>query len=285
MFPFRKILLPVDYSDPCRSVVPHVREMARVHSAQVALVHAYQVPFQIYADSAVLDPLIPEETRTAEQNRLRAFASEMFPGEAVETFVDLGDPAVVIHDFVHRQGADLIMLSTHGRGPFRRFLLGSIVAKILHDVSVPVWTGTKAALAGRAPGSPHRSVLCALQDNEDAAGVMKAAAAFAAQQDARLSIVHVLEAPSATEYDFGPIRQKLINDANEKLRELTTQLGIDAAYAVVDDALTDGIHKEAQRRNADIIVVGRGRVQGLASRAWSSLYSIIRDAPCPVLSI
>jgi len=33
------------------------------------------------------------------------------------------------------------MLPTHGRTPLRRFLLGSVTAKVLHDRTVPVWTG------------------------------------------------------------------------------------------------------------------------------------------------
>ena len=37
---------------------------------------------------------------------------------------------------------DLIMMPTHGYGPFRRFLLGSVTAKILHDATCPVWTST-----------------------------------------------------------------------------------------------------------------------------------------------
>ena len=32
------------------------------------------------------------------------------------------------------------MMLTHDYGPFRRFLLGSVTAKILHDAACPVWT-------------------------------------------------------------------------------------------------------------------------------------------------
>ena len=286
MFPFKKILFPVDYSEPCQAVVPWVREMANRHAAEIVLLHAYHVPFQAYADSVVPDPLIPEQIRTSEREYLRKFASEMFPGMTPETFVNLGDPTAVIDDFARREGSDLIMLPTHGRGPVRRFLLGSVAAKILHDISVPVWAGTSAAFAGRTPGGPNKSILCALEDNEDAPGLLQAAAAFAARYDARLSIVHVLETPPVIPgVDFTPYRQQLMNAANDRLRELKDRFATNATHSVVDDAIPGGIHKEAVRRNADLIIVGRGRVQGLASRAWSSLYSILRDAPCPVLSI
>ena len=35
----------------------------------------------------------------------------------------------------------VILMPTHGYGPFRRFILGSNTAKVLHDADCPVWTG------------------------------------------------------------------------------------------------------------------------------------------------
>jgi len=286
MFPFRKILFPVDYSDPCRALAPHVRAMARRHSAALSLIHAYQVPFQAYADLVALDPLIPEQTQSAEEQRLREFAKELFPGEHVEAFAKLGDPAGVIDQFVRAEGADLVMMPTHGRGPVRRFLLGSVTAKVLHDVSCAVWTATRASYAARQPGLPHKSILCAVEDSEETSCVLKAAAAIAADYGADLSIVHVLETLSTPpQNDFYGYRQELMAAANLKLRELKAELMIDAPHAIVDWPISDGIHAEAQKRKADLIIVGRGRAQGVASRAWSALYSIVRDASCPVLSI
>jgi hypothetical protein len=46
-----------------------------------------------------------------------------------------------IHRVIQYQGADLVMLPTHELGPLRRFLLGSVAAKVLHDESAVVWTG------------------------------------------------------------------------------------------------------------------------------------------------
>ena len=41
MLPFRKIVFPVDYSEPCRAVAPYVQEMAARYSAELTAVHAY----------------------------------------------------------------------------------------------------------------------------------------------------------------------------------------------------------------------------------------------------
>jgi nucleotide-binding universal stress UspA family protein len=286
MFPFRKILFPVDYSEPCRAIVPYVKEMVRHFSAEVTLVHAYGPEALAYSELAITDPGLPEEVQALEEQRLGEFARDTFPGQHVEMIAELGETGTIIHKVVQHQGTDLVMLATHGRGPVRRFLLGSVTAKVLHDVSAAVWTGTGSALTDHAPGIPYKSVLCALDDSDEAPGVLKAAAAFACTYHAQLALVHVVEMPPPTlEIDFSPYRKDLTDAADLRLRELKGQLGIDAPHAVLDAIVPDGVRQEAVRRKADLIITGRGRAQATFSRMWSRLYPIVREAPCPVLSI
>lgn len=284
MLPFRKILFPVDYSEPCRDVVPYVREMTRHFSAALTVMHAYPpVPFG-YGDLAV-DPLLPEQVRAGQKKRLRAFAGEMFAGFHPELVTESGEPGSAIHRVVQHQGADLVVMGTHGYGPVRRLLVGSVTAKVLHDVSAAVWTA--AGSAADHPQSAHyKTILCALDESEEAEAVLTAAAAMASSYSARLSIVHVLDMPrSAVNFDFSPGEKEIRDDADFRLREMKGRLGIDAPHAVIDGTIEEGVQQEAIRRNADLIVTGRGLEQGAFSRLWSRLYPIIRESPCPVLSI
>ena len=89
----------------------------------------------------------------------------------------------------------------------------------------------------------------------------------------------------ALEIDVSSFRRAIIDSADLKLRELKGKLGIDAPHTVTDEIMIDGIRKEALRRNADLVIVGRGRSQGLLSGIWSRLYPLICESPCPVLSI
>ncbi len=290
MLPFRKILFPVDYSEPCQAVVPYVKEMIRHFSADLTLLHAYGAEALALSELAITDPDLPEEARKLEEQRLRTFAQNMFPAQHVESIAKLGEPGSVADQVVQHQGADLVMLATHGRGPIRRFLLGSVAAKILHDVSAAVWTGTGSSFTDHTPRIPYKSVLCALDqgddEDEEAAAVLKAAAAFASGYDARLFLVHVVETPPPTrEIDFSPYQKELVATADFKLRELKGSLGIDAPHAIIDARISDGIRQEALRRNADLIVTGRGRAQETFNIISSRLYPIVRQSPCPVLSI
>jgi nucleotide-binding universal stress UspA family protein len=162
MLPFRKILFPVDYSPPCEAVIPYVKETARRFSADLTVVHAYGAEALASSPLPLTDPDLPNEARAHEARRLRDFAQNRFPGQHVETIAEVGAPGAIIDRVVQHQGTDLVMLPTHGFGPIRRLLLGSVTAKVLHDLSTAVWTGTGSCLAHHSPVIPYKTVLCAL---------------------------------------------------------------------------------------------------------------------------
>ena len=296
MLPFKKILFPVDYSASCAAMVPYVKDMTRHFSADLTLVHAYALrpvfvnrdieSVLVYSDLAYADPKISEEARHIEEQRLSEFATEEFPGQRPDLLTEEGEAGAVIHKVLQHQGADLVMMPTRGCGVVRRFLLGSVTAKVLHDVSAAVWTSTGAAIEEHTPTVPYKSIICALDETPESEVILRAAAAMAKSYQANLALVHVLEMPPATaEIDFTPYRQDLIDAGHAHMRGLKDRLNLDVPDVVIDAGVADGIREEIVRRKADLLVVGRGHDQGIVSRVWSRLYSIVRDSPCPVLSI
>ena len=287
MLPFRKILFPVDYSAPCQAVMPYVQETACHFAAELTVCHAY-APLDAIAHSELLvtDPELQAKAHALEEERLRQFACQNFAGQKLQAIVELGEPGSVIDRVAEQQRADLVMLATRGHGPVRRFLLGSITAKVLHDVGAAVWTGVGAALEDHPVRIPYRSIVCALDDSREAEGVLRAASSIAAAYRAQLWIVHVVPTPPAyPDIDLADHTRQLSEASQCRLRELKAKLGVDAPHSVIDALLADGIHHEVVRRKADLLVTGRGHSIGTFSRLWSHLYSIIRDAPCPVLSV
>jgi nucleotide-binding universal stress UspA family protein len=286
MIPFRRILFPVDYSEWCNALVPYVKDMVRRFSGELTLVHAYGIEYSSYSGRTLTDSVVFDEAESVEDQRLRQYAIETFPGQHIECLVKLGEPASVIESILQHQGTDLVMLPTHGRGPIRRFLLGSITAKVLHDVTAAVWTVAGSSLVNHRPALPYRSILCALDDSDEAEAVLKASAVFARAYDARLSLVQVVESPPPSlDIDVNRYKKDLIEAAQFRIRELKGNVGVDATDAILDAMATEGVLQEACRQKADIIITGRGRVQTRISRMWSHLYRLVRESPCPVLSI
>lgn len=281
MLPFRRILFPVDYSDACRAIAPHVRHAVDHFSSQLTLVHAYGPEGLSFVDLPLANPDLPDQVREFEQLRLRDFAQEVFPGISAACFAELGEAGGVIHRVLQRQGADLIMLPTHGRGPIRRLMLGSVAAKTLHDSTCAVWTTAQpAATAG------CRSIVCAVDESDEALSVITAGAALAKSYGAKLAVVHVLGMlPMSMEIDYGAIRTAMLQAAGDRLREILASLKIEAPHAVIEGNVATALHEWTASHGADLLVTGRGHATEGLGRVWSNLYSIVRESPCPVLSI
>jgi nucleotide-binding universal stress UspA family protein len=253
MLPFRKILFPVDYSEPCRAAAPHVMAMMDHYQAELSLIHSYGLGPIAYNEMMLADPLLPQQIKSVEEKHLRAFASEEFPGREVGLFVEQGEAGTVIHNFVQHQGTDLVMIPAHGHGPLRRLLLGSVTTKVLHDVSAAVWTATTSGLT-TPPACT--SIVCAVDDSDEAEAVVKAAELFARPFGAKLFLLHAVELPSlALELDVSSFRKAIMDSADEKLRELKRKLGIDAPHRITDEVMMDGIRHEALWRKANLIIV------------------------------
>lgn len=110
-----------------------------------------------------------------------------------------------------------------------------------------------------APSTGYHSILCAVELNREADVVLRAAGFLAQAHRARLCMVHV-ESPSTPQRGSGDRFRQMLQEV----------LSIDAA---------------AIEERVDLVVVGRGREKGGVSRIWSHLYAIIRESPCPVLSV
>jgi len=265
MIPFKKILFPVDYSALCKQMVPHVEQMLTHFSAQLTLVRAYTNTDEL------------EEVPELEQRQLQQFIALQFPNRHVDGLYQEGETGKVIDDVIRHQGTDLVMMPTHGHSPRRRFLLGSVTAKVLHDVSAAVWTGVAQAIDRKPCEVAYKKILCAVDFSEDIEAVLRGAHEMASSYGAQLLFVHAGEGPSLK-------KDGEESDANH-LSRWKQKLGIDAPHKMLIGRVAEVVCREAAQEKADLVVIGRGQIQGMISRIWSHVYEIVRESPCPVLSI
>ena len=108
-----------------------VRMMAIQFRAEITVLHVVEVAS---ANSAY------ESLVARARHKMDKPVAQELRDCVVVPYFERGDPAQIILSYARNGHFDLIMMPTHGYGPFRRFLLGSVTAKILHDVICPVWT-------------------------------------------------------------------------------------------------------------------------------------------------
>ena len=282
----RRILFPFDFSRQGSLAAPFVRAIAGRCGAGVTLLSV--VPPAWNTISAEIPVLVDLEEEGKERDlklRLKKVADEQFRGLTVEAVTAVGDPALKIVKYAHAHQMDLIMLPTHGFGVFRSMLIGSVTAKALHDADCPVWTATHAE-EQRSPPLP-RTVLCAVDGTSETIALMQWAAGFTKTLGAELRLFHVV--PPVSDWLAIPsereLQEQMRTEARAQLGSQLKQASVDAPLRVAVGKITDAIAEEARREEADLIVIGRGSANASMGRLRSHTYGIVRQSPCPVLSV
>lgn len=290
---FKHIIFPVDYSPRCLGTVPFVKEMARRHGSQLTLLYAAEPLPPAYAAVDVFSTMALydlDQMRKSGQLRIESFAREHFLDLSsevkVHTLCEPGDAALIITGYAHAVGADLIMMATHGYGKFRSLLIGSVTAKVLHDAHCPLWT---AAHMEEAPSHDHlaiRQILCAIDLNRASEDVIQRAIEMARTHGAALRIIHsVPAADGRSERHFDEELRKLLDRATRGGQAATGDVIAEVRTAPQHESISKGVRSAALQHNADLVMVGRGGVHGSFGRLRTHAYAIIRDSPCPVLSV
>ncbi len=275
---FAHILFPVDFSDHTTQAAPHVNAMATQFGSRVTLLHVIAPP--IYQTSV---PVATEVLR----NRLDALAKESLSGIETDHLIEVGEPAAVIARLAAERSSDLIMMPTQGYGPFRRLLVGSVTAKVLHDVPSPVWTSPHSDAFLGVHHLPCKKVLCAVDLSPRAVELMKWSADFSKALGADLRFVHAVPHDQTWETrQFGPdLVDDLRKEAKEKITEYQKEAGLDLPLCIGLGNPGEAVREEAKTHNADLVIIGRGAITGTLGRLRAHAYSIIRQAPCPVISV
>jgi len=287
---FQRILFPVDFSKQDDEAAPFVKAMAERFHSELTLVHIAQffplghgTPDAVILEStAGLESLIEQRREHLDQH----LASEL-SGPCVRRTVILGDPAKEIVNYARDQSIDLIMMPTHGYGPFRRFLLGSVTAKVLHDTNSSVWTGVHTDQMRSQTSNQWRRFLCAVDADPRDAPLLRWAAQFSAEQKADLHVVHAIPCsePFPPGQEPASLRGFLLDTAEQRVSELQSKAGTDLEIMLRFGKVEDIVRDVARSLEADLILIGRGVLQQTLGRMRSADYSIIREAPCPVISI
>ena len=288
---FHHILFPVDFSERCKQAVPFVKAFAQRHGAAITLMHVIHIPAGCYGgiETAFSGLFDVAEMETDAQKQLTAFYSEgAGAAPPVDGFVTYGDPGNEVVAYAKESEIDLIMMPTSGHGRFRRWLLGSITAQVLHDAQCPVWTATHTEEAELGRHVECKRIVCAVGRSETSLPVIRHAKDLAAESGAIVSLVHAVPF-AATPDTFHAESQRLFSDsmanARQQIEDLQKAAGTEWSVCVKGGEVAEVVREAALQHQADLVVAGRGRLPEWFGGLRTHAYAVIRDSPCPVLSI
>jgi nucleotide-binding universal stress UspA family protein len=281
----KNILVPVDFSERSTAAGRCAKALAAHFGSQVTLLHVLLAALYDVGPEAASGVLLAEllRSRTEQATRdLDEFLGGQWQDIDVRRVLLEGDPASRIVEFAHQQPADLIIMPTHGYGPFRRFILGSNTAKVLHDADCPVWTGVHMPESPAADAFSLRHVLCAIDLGPQSEPTFAWAAWLAGEFHARLTLMHAMACTPDTEVSW---RAQVRETVEEEFARLQTAVGVQADNLIDAGEPARAICSAAARTHADVLVIGRGSAAGVFGRLRTNAYAIIRQSPCPVVSV
>ena len=140
---FKKILVPVDGSEPSDAAVALAVRLAHDQGAKLLFLHVSEVAkiaAMVSSTTICVDPspALDAEHAAGEEALHRAEAVAGKEAVAAESLIVQGASADAIVKTTSQAGADLIVMGSHGRGGIQRALLGSVAEGVLRQSTVPV---------------------------------------------------------------------------------------------------------------------------------------------------
>ncbi|MDQ2902019.1 MAG: universal stress protein [Chloroflexota bacterium] len=256
---FKHILVPLDGSTRAEGALPITARIAHAAGSSVVLLQVVSIPppnygygyggalgmSYGYGGALGVTSLPSEQVGEREQAEATTYVtrladSDLFAGVATTTKVVFGQPAPQILALVEQQEVDLLVLCSHGRTGFLRWVLGSVAQRVIHHSRVPVLVlreegSTPSAL--RADAARPFCVAVALDGSPLAETALLPAAhlvaTLAQHTQGAIHLLHVLKPhPSASEREEMEHAQGYLQHVREHLLAQTSNLNLLVTWSV-----------------------------------------------------
>ncbi|HSU29694.1 MAG TPA: universal stress protein [Bryobacteraceae bacterium] len=281
------ILFPIDFSSHSRALNSEVEWLAAHFNSKVTLLHVLEIPTSWYGsgEATLMNSEILIEYMESERERLKDYVINI-PEARIERVSAEGSPAWHIAKWTKDHDVDLIVMGTHGYGTFRRMILGSVAIEVLHDVHCPVWTHPAPAetKSARTPGIS--SIVCSIELSDETVPLLRFTRDVADEFGAAVRLVHTVGAEQSRPAKYFDCEfHRMVSDlAREEIARLQQEAGTDFPLSLTGGLIAQDLSEVAVDQHADLVVIGRGKLQGTLGSLRTHAYEIIRQVPCPVLS-
>jgi nucleotide-binding universal stress UspA family protein len=138
---YKRALVPLDGSQVAETIIPFILDIAGPLDMEVVLLRVVEpIPPMVIEGSRHVEVEDVGARHTDAEEYLAPIAVELRnKGVRVESRVRRGNPADQIVAAARETAADLIAMSTHGRGGLGRLVFGSVAQAVLRHVDMPMF--------------------------------------------------------------------------------------------------------------------------------------------------
>lgn len=134
---FKKILVALDHSKADRTLLPKVKELARLTGAELLLLHVSTGWAAEWRENLNLaDTKEMKEDHDFLEKTAQDLRSEGFQ---VTTTQGYGEPAHEILALARQRKCDLIAMTTHGHRLISDLIHGTTITKVRHESEIPIF--------------------------------------------------------------------------------------------------------------------------------------------------
>jgi nucleotide-binding universal stress UspA family protein len=303
---YRSLLVPLDGSAFSEQALPIALSLARRAGAALEVAHVH-TPFEYYRVPSAVAPDLDEKARKDKQYYLDGIVNRLgAEGKVTATSTLLvGHAADALHDHAVAQGIDLVVMTTHGRGPLSRFWLGSVADDLMRRLPMPVLLVRPQEPVPDAGQEPvFRHVLIPLDGSELAEQILEPAVALGTLMEAEYTLLRIVEPllefdddvlrprtrlfSSSLYAETAVMRERQHVEAQNYLLGVANRLrsqSLPIQVRVVPDLHpAAAILNEARDHGIDLIALATRGLGGLARLVLGSVADkVVRGATTPVL--
>lgn len=283
----KRILVPVDFSELSKKALVIARKLAALFEATVTPVHVHipitemDEPYALGMSSSVYQDFEKIEQKLKE--RLIELSEEFLEDNVLQDpVIAFGNPAQSIVDV--SEDYDMIVMTSHGRTGFTRFLLGSVAEKVLRLAHLPVLVVEDDSDIGN-----FEKILVTTDFSENSTSAFPLAVEIARKADAKIHLLHIL---SYDQFDKDDENVTIENVRRERLKLVANKHfhaiknNLTYSVEVSQESPHESILKHVKKNNYNLIVmatVGRTGINYLM--VGSTTTHVVRHVKNAVLSI
>lgn len=282
-----KILVPIDFSDRSKRALQVADKFAQLFDGKITPFYSHlpiselDEPYALGMSSKIYQNF--ENLEEQLTNRVKEVAeNNVDPSRLDKPSVVLGNAAEGIIDA--SEGYDYIIMSSHGRTGFSRFLLGSVAEKVLRLAHTPVMV-----VENESEVDDFKKIMVTTDFSDNAAEAYPYAIDIAERSGAKVDLVHVLSFEQFDEEEKDLSLRKIREERlklleKEHFGRISNQ--VNHEVIVSQDSVHEAIFNHVQNNEYNLIImatVGRTGINYLMM--GSTTANVVRHVNTAVLSV